>query len=109
MLIALLTLLALSGNPEVTADGPDGRGVSESGGALLIVDAEVPVEVSVDSRPVAQVFSRSSVHVPVRPGDRRVVIYVGGTPHKLLVAVPEKGAARVVVGRTGISADRSSA
>jgi len=103
MLIALLTALALSGNPEVTADGPDGRGVSAPGDGLLVVQAEVPVEVAVDSRPVAQVFSRSTLHIPARVGERQVVIYVGGTPHKMRVDVPAQGAAHVVVGRTGIT------
>lgn len=111
-MLVLLTTLALAGNPEVTPDGPDGRGVltvpeagrpQSDGVGDLVVEAAVPVEVVIDGRPVAQVFATSTIRVPTVVGTRTVTLLVNGSPTKLLVDVPEEGEAVVVVGRTGIT------
>lgn len=113
MLIALLCGLVWAGNPEVTDNGPDGRGVMQApeagpspasdGLGELVVQAEVPIEVAVDGRPVAQIFMPSSVHIPVRVGSRKVTVMVNGNPTKLVLDVPDSGNAHVIVGRTGIT------
>lgn len=75
----------------------------------IVVDAEVPVEVALDSRPVAQVFTASSVHLPAEAGSHKVTVMVNGRPTHLKVDVPEDGYAHVVVGRTGITTRSSEA
>ena len=69
----------------------------------IVIDAEVPVEVALDGRPVAQVFYPSSVRFQASEGEHTVTIMQGASPSKIVLDVPEKGAARVVVGKTGIS------
>lgn len=80
-----------------------------SNAGTVVVDAEIPIEVSLDSRPVAQVFTASSIHFPAEAGSHKVTILVNGRPTHLQVDVPKTGRAHVVVGRTGITTDASDA
>jgi hypothetical protein len=71
----------------------------------IVVQAEVPVEVTVDGRPAVQVFTAARVEVQATPGEHDLTLFVNGKGNKVRITVPETGAALVVVGRTGITTD----
>jgi hypothetical protein len=67
-------------------------------------EANVPAEVRINRRPIAQVFVPSSVEVAAPIGQHELTVLVGGTPSTFpLVVPPPPDRAVVMVGRSGTS------
>lgn len=75
----------------------------------IVVQAEVPVEVSVDGRPTVQVFTAARVEIDAEAGEHDLTLFINGRGNKIRVTVPKEGSAGVVVGRTGITTDAATA
>lgn len=72
-------------------------------GAEIILHSRVPVEVAVDDERIATLLAPADLHLSVEAGLHELLLWVNGSPHSVEVDVPARGAATVVVGRTGVT------
>lgn len=73
-------------------------------GGDVVVTAEVPIEVALDGRPVAQIWDAATLRLPADVGDHKVTVLINGRPTDVNVTLaPDGSDAEVVVGRTGIT------
>lgn len=77
-------------------------------GGELHIDAKVPVEVYIDSQPVAQLYYPARLEIPRGAGPTQFTFMVNGAARKLTLDVPEKEVLQIIVGRNGITHSKMS-
>jgi hypothetical protein len=70
----------------------------------LVVDAKVPAEIWIGGELAGQLAIPGEMRFQEPAGKTEVTVVLGARPNKIEVDVPDKGEARVLVGRTGITA-----
>lgn len=70
---------------------------------LLVLDARLPMELTVDGQPLAQLYKAGEVRLELPAGTRRIRVYTNGLPNDLDVVVPTGGEVHLMAGRSGLS------
>ena len=107
----LVSTLSLAEPGPVAHRNPDVEEAVDPNDELgtLVIDARVPTEVLVDGHKVMQLFTSATTELRVRPGNRRLTIYLNGTPQEHSIDIQPTGSSLVIIGRTGVTTGQRNA
>ena len=74
----------------------------------LVIDCEVPVDISIDQVLQARLYSAGRVVLPLSTGAHELVVFVAGEGTTVPLQVPASGDVRVSVGRNGVTSPTST-
>jgi hypothetical protein len=103
LLSLLLSVLALAADP---AAGAASAPTPDTVSSTLVVDAKLPAEILIDGHKLGQLWAPARVSFTLPPGDHLLRVYTHGEPHDLPLTLPEGDGLAVVVGRSGLTAEK---
>jgi len=102
---------AFASNPDASSSPDDAEApvsVSEQNAGTLRIDIKLPAEVLLDGVKLAETYVPAQLSFEVVAGPHLLRVYTHGDPHDLPIEVEAGDALSVVVGRTGMSGDRTT-